>query len=191
MKKIGTKIVTVLAACAALVLASCAQPSTSGSGTKAEAEAGTGTKVEYGLTALDGWGFYTIAEATATSARVSYTGKAPTQYSTCCGADINTGTATKATFKVKNNGTESAYVKLDVKNDDDGSAVTAATIDGSAAHVQWGGADTTIDAGGEVEFVFTLDPAKNANKLVVGLNNNLASNPTSGDITISDAYMYK
>ena len=62
------------------------------------------TKVAYGLTALDGWGFYTISEATATSARVSYNGNAPTQYSTCCGADITTGSATKATFKVKNNG---------------------------------------------------------------------------------------
>lgn len=40
MKKIGTKIVTVLAACAALVLASCAQPSTSGSGSKTEVETG-------------------------------------------------------------------------------------------------------------------------------------------------------
>lgn len=40
MKKIGTKIVTVLAACAALVLASCAQPSTSGSRPETEVETG-------------------------------------------------------------------------------------------------------------------------------------------------------
>lgn len=50
MKKIGTKIVTVLAACAALVLASCAQPSTSGSGAGAtdlgDTGAGAGTVVE-------------------------------------------------------------------------------------------------------------------------------------------------
>lgn len=42
MKKIATKIVTVLAACAALVLASCAQPSTSkGTGTEGGADAET------------------------------------------------------------------------------------------------------------------------------------------------------
>lgn len=186
------KIVTLLAACVAIILASCAQPSTAGSGVGlgGGSEAGE-TKVAYGLTALDGWRFYTISEATATSARISYTGKAPTQYSTCCGADITTGTATKATFKVKNNGKESAYVKVDVKHDTNGSAVTVATINGSDADVQYGGADTTIEADGEAEFVFTLDSTKKANKLVVALNNDQSSNPTSGDITISDAYMYK
>lgn len=185
------KIVTLLAACAAIVLASCAQPSTSGSGVVGGGSEAGETKVAYGLTALDGWGFYTISEATATSARVSYNGNAPTQYSTCCGADITTGTATKATFKVKNNGKESAYVKVDVKHDTNGSAVTVATINGSDADVQYGGADTTIEADGEAEFVFTLDSTKKANKLVVALNNDQSSNPTSGDITISDAYMYK
>lgn len=32
MKKITTKVLTIVAACAAMVFASCAQPSTSGSG---------------------------------------------------------------------------------------------------------------------------------------------------------------
>lgn len=145
----------------------------------------------YGLTVLDGWGFYEIGNTSDTSARISYSGESPVQYSTCCGADITTGTATKASFKVKNNGTAPAYVKLDIKNDKSGSAVTAAKVNGLDADVQYGGADATIDVNGEATFEFTLDPSKNADKFVVGLNNNQESNPDSGDITISEAYMYK
>ena len=46
MKKIGTKVLTIVAACAAMVFASCAQPSTSGSVAEARPEAGAGTEVE-------------------------------------------------------------------------------------------------------------------------------------------------
>lgn len=159
-----------------------------------EGNTGTGNedgKVAYGLTLLDGWGFYEIGEKSDTSARISYSGKVPTQYNTYCGADITTSTATKASFKVKNNDSStSAYVKLDIKNEND-SAVIAAKVNGSDADIQYGGADTTIEANGEATFEFTLDPSKNANKFVVGLNNNQESNPNSGDITISEAYMYK
>lgn len=158
-----------------------------------EGNTGTGNedgKVAYGLTLLDGWDFYEIGEKSDTSARISYSEKTPTQYNTCCGADITTGTATKASFKVRNNDSASAYVKLDIKNESK-SAVTAAKVNGSDADIQYGGADTTIEANGEATFEFTLDPSKNAIKFVVGLNNNQETNPNSGDITIYEAYMYK
>lgn len=52
MKKITTKVLTILAACAAMVFASCAQPSTSGSG----AGAGTDSKVVWeGSTTFTNW----------------------------------------------------------------------------------------------------------------------------------------
>lgn len=190
MKKNLVKVmVAAMAFAAALAMTSCANPAGS---TPANTPAGGDSKVAYGLTALDGWGFYDVSEKTDTTARVSYTGKQPTQYATCAGADITTGANTSATFKVKNNGSEAAYVKIDIKNGTtDTSAVTAATIDGTAADVQWGGADTTIAAGEEKVFVLTLDVSKAANKLIVGLNNNEAENKSAGDISISEAYMSK
>ena len=52
MKKIATKVLTIVAACAALVLASCAQPSTSGSGAGGDIEP-TSTYAKYTMQATE------------------------------------------------------------------------------------------------------------------------------------------
>ena len=52
MKKITTKVLTIVAACAAMVFASCAQPSTSGSGAGGDIEP-TSTYAKYTMQATE------------------------------------------------------------------------------------------------------------------------------------------
>lgn len=142
-----------------------------------------------GLSGFDGWGFYTVEDKTESGVTISYSGKSPTQYSTCCGADITAGTNNMAIITVKNNENTSAFVKLDIKKDNGSSAVIAALINDTEADVQYGGASTVIPANGEALFEFILNPNVEADKFIVGLNNNDETNATSGSITISDAFM--
>lgn len=134
---------------------------------------------------------YTISEQSDSGVTISYSGTAPTQYASGSGCDIAFGATKKVVVKVKNNGNDVAHVKIDVKNgSEDTSAVTAATIGGADADVQWGGCEADISAGETTEYVLTINPSVNANKFVVCLNSNLATNPTSGSITISNALKY-
>lgn len=190
MKKIGTKIVTVLAACAALVLASCAQPSTSGSG------AGAGEnddKVVLGLSSMDGWGKYEISDKSETGFTMKSTGEQ--KENDCGGADITFGTAKKVTFKVANNATEECWVQVIIKKDGEdgsGSRITSAKLDGVdvTGDITWG-VNTTIDAGASKNFELVLT-GTDADKFVFSLNSNADSlKKTSGNVTISEAYMYK
>lgn len=196
MKKIGTKIVTVLAACAALVLASCAQPSTSGSGSNASGSGSNAeVKEDLGLSVMDGWTKYSVTDKSATGFTMKST--AAQALNDCGGADITFGTAKKVTFTVKNNATEECWVQVLVKKDGSttpvvsGGRMTSATIDGvDCGDVTWG-ANTTIAAGASKNFVLNLT-GTDADKFVFALNSNDASlTKTSGDITVSNAYMYK
>lgn len=186
MKKITTKVLTIVAACAAMVFASCAQPSTSGSG------AGDGNKVELGLSTMDGWGKYDISAKSGTGFTMKST--AAQALNDCGGADITFGAAKKVTFTVTNNATEECWVQVIVKKDGadgSGSRMTTATIDGvDAGNIEWG-AQTTIAAGSSKNFVLNLT-GTDADKFVFSMNSNAASlSKTSGDVTISEAYMYK
>lgn len=196
MKKIGTKIVTVLAACAALVLASCAQPSTSGSVAEARPEAGAGgndDKVVLGLLSMDGWGKYDISDKSATGFTMKST--AAQKENDCGGADITFGTAKKVTFKVTNNATEECWVQVIIKKDGaegSGSRITSAKLDGVnvTGDITWG-VNTTIAAGASKNFELVLT-GTDADKFVFSLNSNADSlTRTSGNITVSNAYMYK
>ena len=117
--------------------------------------------------------------------------KGERKYVSGSGCDIAFGATKKVVVKVKNNGNDVAHVKIDVKNGSENtSAVTAATIGGADADVQWGGCEADISAGETTEYVLTINPSVNADKFVVCLNSNLATNPTSGSITISNALKY-
>ena len=146
---------------------------------------------DVGFLKLDGWGNYDLSDKTENSVTVSYSGKSPKQYDTCCGGEITFGATKKVTLTVKNNDSKSAYVKVDVKNDAKGSAVTAATVNGNSVDVQWGGADTTLEANATADFVLTINPEVGADKFIIALNNNQTENPDSGSITISKAYKYE
>ena len=146
------------------------------------------------LSKLNSWweGGFEVEHTTASAIiKVTGQGKDYVQYAKLCGADISFNNKNKATLKVKNNDTKEAYVKIDIKSDSNGSAVTVATANGEDRDVQYGGADMTIPTNGEAVFILTLDTSKNADKFIVGLNNNGESAPSSGNITISDAYLWK
>ncbi|MBP3366356.1 MAG: hypothetical protein J6K96_05105 [Treponema sp.] len=162
-----------------------------------EGNTGTGNedgKVALGLDAMDGWGKYEISDKSATGFTMKST--AAQKKNDCCGADITFGSATKVTFTVKNNATEECWVQVLVKKDGDsnsesGSRMTSATIDGvDAGDVTWG-ANTTINAKTSKNFVLNLTNT-DADKFVFALNSNLEdNNKSSGNITVSEAYMYK
>lgn len=190
MKKITTKVLTIVAACAAMVFASCAQPSTSGSGAGA---GGNDDKVVLGLSSMDGWGKYDISDKSATGFTMKSTG-AQTE-NDCGGADITFGTAKKVTFKVTNNASEECWMQVIIKKDGEagsGTRITSASIDGTtvSGDITWG-VNTTIAAGASKDFVLNLT-GTDADKFVFSLNSNAATlSKTSGDVTISEAYMYK
>lgn len=162
-----------------------------------EGNTGTGNedgKVALGLDAMDGWGKYEISDKSATGFTMKST--AAQKKDDCCGADITFGSATKVTFTVTNNATEECWVQVLVKKDGDsnsesGSRMTSATIDGvDAGDVTWG-ANTTINAKTSKNFVLNLTNT-DADKFVFALNSNLEdNNKSSGNITVSEAYMYK
>lgn len=191
MKKIGTKVLTIVAACAAMVFASCAQPSTSGSG----AVAGENDdKVVLGLSSMDGWGKYDISDKSETGFTMKSTGKQT--LNDCGGADITFGTAKKVTFKVTNNATEDCWVQVIIKKDGEegsGSRITSAKLDGVNVtdDITWG-VNTTIAAGASKNFELVLT-GTDADKFVFSLNSNSddSCSKTSGNVTISEAYMYK
>ena len=105
------KIVTLFAACAAIVLASCTQPSTSGSDVGGGTEADN--KIELGLDSMDGWGKYEISDKSATGFTMKST--AAQQENDCGGADIAFGAAKKVTFKVTNNASEECWIQVIIK----------------------------------------------------------------------------
>ena len=187
MKKITTKVLTIVAACAAMVFASCAQPSTSGSG------AGGESKVELGLSSMDGWKKYEISDKSGTGFTMKST--ATQNANDCGGADITFGTAKKVTFTVKNNADEECWVQVIIKKDGadgSGSRVASAKLDGQAVtgDITWG-VNTTIGAGASKDFELVLT-GTDADKFVFSLNSNADSlTRTSGNITVSNAYMYK
>lgn len=190
MKKIATKVLTIVAACAAMVFASCAQPSTSGSG------AGAGEnddKVVLGLSSMDGWRKYEISDKSETGFTMKSTGEQ--KENDCGGADITFGTAKKVTFKVTNNATEECWVQVIIKKDGEdgsGSRITSAKLDGVdvTGDITWG-VNTTIAAGASKNFELVLT-GTDADKFVFSLNSNADSlKKTSGNVTISEAYMYK
>lgn len=162
-----------------------------------EGNTGTGNedgKVALGLDAMDGWEMYEISDKSATGFTMKST--AAQKKNDCCGADITFGSATKVTFTVTNNATEECWVQVLVKKDGDsnsesGSRMTSATIDGvDAGDVTWG-ANTTINAKTSKNFVLNLTNT-DADKFVFALNSNLEdNNKSSGNITVSEAYMYK
>lgn len=189
MKKITTKVLTIVAACAAMVFASCAQPSTSGSG------AGGESKVELGLSSMDGWGKYEISDKSGTGFAMKST--AAQNENDCGGADITFGTAKKVTFTVKNNADEECWVQVIIKKDGadgSGSRIESAKLDGEAVtgDITWG-VNTTIGAGASKDFELVLT-GTDADKFVFSLNSNKDSvdlKKKSGNITVSNAYMYK
>lgn len=186
------KIVTLFAACAAIVLASCTQPSTSGSdvgGGRTEAD----NKIELGLDSMDGWGKYEISDKSATGFTMKST--AAQQENDCGGANIAFGAAEKVTFKVTNNASEECWIQVIIKKDGEtgsGTRISSASIDGVAVEgdITWG-VNTTIATGVSKEFVLNLI-GNDADKFVFALNSNSESlSKTSGNITLSNAYMYK
>lgn len=143
-----------------------------------------------GLNSLDGWGKYTISDKGDTGATVSHT-SAPAQYG-CCGTGISFGSATKVTFTVTNNGSEEAWIQINIKNNASNKcAVSSATVGGEMLDYLEYGAATTIPAGESKDFVLNLDTAVGADMFVISLNSNETSNPASGNVTISEAYIYE
>ena len=144
-----------------------------------------------GLTGADGWGNYDVTEKGDTAVTISHSAS-PNQYA-CCGASIEAGVK-KISFTVKNNGSTEAWVQFQAQKDlNKAKCLSSATIDGvNASSVEWGAA-TTIPAGGSKNIVLNLDTTKEADQLVVSLNSNneKASNPSTGSITITKAYIYK
>lgn len=143
-----------------------------------------------GLNSLDGWGTYTISDKGDTGATVSHS-TAPAQYG-CCGAGIAFGSSTMVTFTVTNNGSEEAWIQINIKNDASNTcAVSSATVGGEMLDYLEYGAATTIPAGESKDFVLNLDTAVGADMFVISLNSNETSNPASGNVTISEAYIYE
>ena len=144
-----------------------------------------------GLTSADGWGNYDVTEKGDTAVTISHSAS-PNQYA-CCGASIEAGVK-KISFTVKNNGSAEAWVQFQAQKDSNkAKCLSSATIDEvNADSVEWGAA-TTIPAGGSKNIVLNLDTTKEADQLVVSLNSNneKASNPSTGSITITKAYIYK
>ncbi len=149
------------------------------------------TKTDLGLSSTDGWGMYSISDASVTSVTVSYTdgeGK-----DNCCGADITFGKTTKVEFDVTNNEAAEAWLQIAIKKDGGKMAITSATVNEVAcSDVTWGAA-TTIAANATVHYVINIDNTVGADKFVICFNSNKdkAENPATGSITISKAYKYE
>lgn len=187
MKKIASKIVTILAACAAMAaIVSCSSPSTGDEQL---------TKIELGLTSMDGWGKYTVSDKSGTGFKMTH--DAAVEKNSCGGADIAFGAAKKVTFKVTNNASDECWIQVLVKKDGSttpvasGSRVTTAEIDGVAVagDITWG-VNTTIAAGASKVITLNLN-GTDADKFVFALNSNDGNTTAPGDITVSEAYMYK
>ncbi len=89
---------------------------------------------------------------------------------------------------IKNNGTEAAFVKVGVQDENYNCVLSAASLNGvelDASAYQYG-ATATIAAGEEVTFIITVDLSKNPVKLFVALNseNELGTNAATGNITV-------
>lgn len=159
----------------------------SGGGSEAD------NKIELGLDSMDGWGKYEISDKSATGFTMKST--AAQQENDCGGADIAFGAAKKVTFKVTNNASEESWIQVIIKKDGEtgsGTRISSASIDGVAVEgdITWG-VNTTIATGVSKEFVLNLI-GNDADKFVFALNSNSESlSKTSGNITLSNAYMYK
>lgn len=143
---------------------------------------------------FDGWGNYTVADDKGTTVTVSHI--AAVENYACCGMDFAPNTNNTVSLKVKNNSTtETAYVKINPKKNSEGknSGMTDATVtgDGTLSDYKEYGALLTITAGKEVTLVMTLDTTEGIDKLAVSFNSEAdIEKPTTGSITISDAYMW-
>lgn len=191
MKKNLVKVmVAAMAFAAALAMTSCANPAGS---TPANTPAGgSESKFDLGLTSMDGWGKYDISDKSATGFTMKSTGAQA--LNDCGGADITFGTAKKVTFKVTNNASEECWMQVIIKKDGaegSGTRITSASIDGTNVDgdITWG-VNTTIAAGASKVFVLNLT-GTDADKFVFSLNSNADNSKTSGNVTISEAYMYK
>lgn len=153
---------------------------------------------------FDGWGKYTIDEDKDATVTLSH--KDAVETNDCCGMDISIGDNNAVECKVKNNSpSEIAYVKISIKNDQWSttnnykSGLLSATIDEKPVDSVDYGALATIKANETATFVLKLNTTiDKADKFVVSFNSENTTNmeevesmPTSGNITISDAYMWK
>ena len=156
-----------------------------------------GKKTEIKFDGFDGWGVYKIGESKGKTVTISH--ESAVTKDNCCGMDITIGNNDTVECKVKNNGSETAYVKISIKNDtwsdNNGykSGLSSAIINGAKLDSVDYGALAEIKPNETATFVLTLNTKlPEANKFVVSLNSEGdKENPSSGSITISEAYMWK
>ena len=151
------------------------------------------------LTAVDGWGKYTLTKA-AGSFTVSHD-KTVAMYD-CCGGEIALGSRNKVKLTLTNNGTEKAYAKVNIndKTITTGiSSISSATINGAdAGYIEYG-VLCELPAGGSAQVELLLAPGKAADQLIISLNSEGDSEgktlrsdmPKTGKITVSNVQAMK
>ena len=135
-----------------------------------------------------GAGYTVESSADKKAMTVSYADVAGNGYATLTG-DVSAviGSNNTLTFKVTNNGTETAVVKITIKNDASAAnAALKATVNGAAAEVVGGEVTVRIAAGESAELVIVIDTAVSPDKFVVSLNSFEETNAATGDITIRE-----
>ena len=138
---------------------------------------------EVSAAGFDDWDNYTVDKADGI--RISHTA-AVAQWA-CCGMDIAPGENNAYRMKITNNGTETAVVKISIKNDASAAnAALKATVNGAAAEVVGGEVTVRIAAGESAELVIVIDTAVSPDKFVVSLNSFEETNAATGDITIRE-----